>query len=180
MIATLFVESFQSEEYWSKGGLMIRDNLDDNAAYEAIFVGGGSMEMFSQTRQVAGEVATMFPQSPRPKFASHRTWLRLVKQGNYVTSYHKCDNCTTWERFSGTDLTFLSDGDFYVGAAVGSLTFDNVVATLSVSNFKVKELILAEIGQNGSPSVVFPLGRCEGDCDSDAECEVSFEREMTE
>ena len=55
MVATLFIESFQHQDAYSKGGLMIRDNLDGNAAYGAIFVGGSSMEMFSQTRMVAGQ-----------------------------------------------------------------------------------------------------------------------------
>lgn len=38
-------------------------------------------------------------------------------------------------------------------------------------------------GDNGSPSSVFPLGMCEGDCDSDADCEnglYCFQRSGTE
>lgn len=39
-------------------------------------------------------------------------------------------------------------------------------------NITVNPYILGdEIGNNGSPSAVFPLGRCEGDCDNDGECD---------
>jgi hypothetical protein len=31
---------------------------------------------------------------------------------------------------------------------------------------------LVLMGDNGSPAINFPLGRCEGDCDRDADCEV--------
>ena len=31
---------------------------------------------------------------------------------------------------------------------------------------------LVLMGNNGSPSTAFPLGQCEGDCDSDSDCEV--------
>lgn len=117
----------------------------------------------------------MFPQSSRPKFANHRTWLRLKKDGNYVTASHKCATCTTWEMFSGIDLTFLSGGNFYIGTVVSSHSTDNSVATFSVSSFGVKIPVpLIYLGNNGSPSQVFPLGQCEGDCDSDADCFVSF------
>ena len=30
---------------------------------------------------------------------------------------------------------------------------------------------LAVIANNGSPSELFPLGNCEGDCDNDSECQ---------
>ena len=31
-----------------------------------------------------------------------------------------------------------------------------------------------DIGNNGSPAEVFPLGECQGDCDNDGECQVCF------
>ena len=31
---------------------------------------------------------------------------------------------------------------------------------------------LVLMGDNGSPSTAFPLGQCQGDCDSDSDCEV--------
>lgn len=34
-------------------------------------------------------------------------------------------------------------------------------------------LTLRYAGDNGSPLDAFPLGECEGDCDSDNDCEVS-------
>lgn len=177
MTATLFVNSFQHQDAYSKGGLMIRDNLDDNAAYGAIFVGGSSREIFSQSRMVAGEGTAMTPQSSRPKLESHRTWLRLKKIGTYVTTYHKCEHCTTWEMFDEIELAFLSEGGFYIGIPVTSHTGDSV-ATFSVSNFKVMDhspVPLVYMGNNGSPSGAFPLGICEGDCDENAECEVRID-----
>jgi hypothetical protein len=35
-------------------------------------------------------------------------------------------------------------------------------------------LPLQDIGNNGSPAGVYPLGQCQGDCDDNGECQVCF------
>jgi V8-like Glu-specific endopeptidase len=43
--------------------------------------------------------------------------------------------------------------------------------TFPPTNSPTTELPLQGIGNNGSPSSVFPLGQCQGDCDNNAECQ---------
>ena len=44
------------------------------------------------------------------------------------------------------------------------------------SSTRIVTLPLQEVGNNGLPYEVFPLGQCQGDCDSKADCQVCIKK----
>jgi len=79
---------------------------------------------------------------------------------------------------SGSLVVQLVAGDSKLRATVNQE--DSAVADDTGAGARRRLLPLQHIGNNGEPSSVFPLGECQGDCDSDLECQpglVCFIRE---
>ena len=60
-------------------------------------------------------------------------------------------------------------------AVLGAIAFFALDSSSSAAQLVRRNLgALSLVGNNGSPSSKFPLGECEGDCDSDNDCEGDF------
>jgi O-glycosyl hydrolase len=123
------VTGVQNADVWSKAGIMIRDNLNANAAnaYIAVTPGNGvTWQYRTSTGGSSGNNNTTNLTAPY--------WVKLVRSGNTFTGY-RSPNGVTWTQ-QGTSQTFTMTNTAYVGLAVTShngaslctAAFDNVTA----------------------------------------------------
>lgn len=131
---TAFIESWETSHDWAKGGIMIRESLDANAAH-AMVVSTGHELVSMMWRQSTGDHTRNVNAEPGTK----RVWLRLVKEGIRFTSYMKLENQVNWEKVYERDVTF-KEGPFYVGIAACS-HIQGSLASLTVRNFEILDKI---------------------------------------
>jgi hypothetical protein len=157
---TCFVEGFQEDYDWAKGGLMIRDTLDQNSPYVGVFMTGHSYgNIATQTRPTAGAYTTGV--SERLYTNVQRAWLRLVKEGTKVTSYYKNEGELVYQKLESYSVDWTRSW-YYLGIAVTSHEAD-MLATLEVSNFTVSDEIFTlparDIGDTGREIVANKLNK---------------------
>jgi len=143
---TAFIENWKTSNSWAKGGLMIRDSLDDNAAH-ATMMSTGAEYVAMQYRQSTGSSSGSY----HTGFGTKRVWLRIVKEGNKVTGFVKREDEFGFSKFYTRDINFSGDS-FFVGIAVTS----HVQGTLSnfdVSSFEISDEVFSlperDIGETG-------------------------------
>jgi GH43 family beta-xylosidase/regulation of enolase protein 1 (concanavalin A-like superfamily) len=121
--------SIEQSDYWSKGGIMFRDSLEDNSAMVMLCASPG-----------AGEVQLIWRDQPGVGTGIHSitgqefpVWLRLKRQGSLFTGYHSTDG-QNWNQI-GTCSPPVSDTvrlGFCVTAhnndRVANAVFDNITA----------------------------------------------------
>jgi hypothetical protein len=109
------VESVTATHDYSKAGLMIRDDLDPNSRYCAIFV-TPTQGVRVQYRQTAGMASTS---AYEPNLTAPY-WLKLERtRAGLVRAYHSPDGAsTTWTQFPLTTVTMT--GTVFAGMAVTS------------------------------------------------------------
>jgi regulation of enolase protein 1 (concanavalin A-like superfamily) len=113
-------------DYWTKAGIMLRDNLAPNAAYAHMMINAGEFLGF-QWRLANGNNCDWTAGGP----SSFPQWLRLTRKGTLVTG-EVSDDGTTWTTV-GT-ITPSIGTNAYIGLAVtahnnattATATFDNV------------------------------------------------------
>jgi regulation of enolase protein 1 (concanavalin A-like superfamily) len=113
---------------WTNAGVMIRSSLSASAAHAYSMV-SSSKGMYFRRRLTNGATTS---QAYGPKIAAP-AWVRLVRKGTAVTSYHSTDG-TTWTKVGASTIALGTTA--YVGIAVTSHKY-NVRATAVVSNVKV-------------------------------------------
>jgi len=128
--ATVLVEGFKQNNAWSKGGLMIRDDLTGGSAHASVFWTGGNL-IAMQSRENAGGSSLSYHSG----FPAGNMWLRIVKEGNTVTSYYKRENDHGFMKFYSRNINF-ADNQVSVGIAVTS-HLSGELATLTTSGFEV-------------------------------------------
>jgi regulation of enolase protein 1 (concanavalin A-like superfamily) len=106
------VASMELVDPWTKAGVMVRSSLSAGAAHASMFVSAGKGIAF-QRRPVAGgpSVHTTARSGGAPM------WVRLIRVGSTVTSYHSVDG-SAWT-LTGSETLPLQDV-VYVGLAVTS------------------------------------------------------------
>lgn len=145
---TCLVNDFTgSDNSWRKGGIMFRNHLGSRSPHSMIQVTGWGISHQSRNGETHGST------SYHDSYSTSNVWLRLVKQGNTITSYVKRDGEYDFMQFHTIDTVDLGES-FYVGLAVTSHD-NNVLATLDVSNFEIADEIFSlpaephEIGDTG-------------------------------
>jgi ABC-type transport system involved in multi-copper enzyme maturation permease subunit len=85
---------------WAKAGLIIKENLNQGAAYAAIMVAAdhGVRMQWNYTGDTAGLAGPVGPATPR--------WLRLTRSGDVITGYDSADG-TSWSRVGSVPLAGL-------------------------------------------------------------------------
>jgi hypothetical protein len=107
------VESVENTHEFAKAGVMIRDTLDANSRYIAVFVTPENGVRFQYRSQTDSATDRFFEEG-----ITAPQWVKLERTaGGLVRAYHSADG-TTWARF---DLIQVSmDAPMYAGLAVTS------------------------------------------------------------
>lgn len=130
---TARVTSMTNTASWAKAGVMFRNTLDANSAYDFAFMTPTSTNgVACQYRSTAGGAAAA---NSNTTGVSVPYWVRLNRSGNTFTAYSSPDG-VTWTQL-GSALSISMNSTVYVGLAVGavngsalcSATFDNVSVT---------------------------------------------------
>jgi len=117
------VSGWENPKHLSKGGLMIRNTLEDDSKMFFTFIGGTCGQLLSSARYITGDVAVVVPESTEtdgdcPSIwpeSFEEGWLRLERSGNTVTSYAKSDFFSDWTELGHVTVDYTN---FYVGIAV--------------------------------------------------------------
>jgi photosystem II stability/assembly factor-like uncharacterized protein len=115
----------QNVNAWTKAGVMIRQNLNANAAHASLFVSPGKGVSFQRRRDAGAATVATTIAGAAPQY------VRVVRAGNVVTA-SVSSNGTAWTTVGRETLTIT--GPVSVGLAVSShvqsqlatATFDNV------------------------------------------------------
>merc|ERR1711933_571203 len=127
------VDSFSWVHWWQKGGIMIRDTLDDNAAHFSLLV-TGSNRLGAFWRRAKGQHSSHWGGGKNDK----PVWLKVVKVGNQFSAYYSYDGGDSYTLLKGPEtVDFVSD-TFEVGIAVTSHENDRV-ATLTGNDLVVEK-----------------------------------------
>jgi hypothetical protein len=131
---TAFIESWETEHDWAKGGIMIRDSLDANASH-ALLASTGHELVTMMWRASTADIT----RNANAQIGTKRVWLRMVKEGTRFTSYMKLENQVDWEKFYERDVYF-TEGPFYVGIAACSHR-QGYPASLTVRSFEILDKV---------------------------------------
>ncbi|KAL7534369.1 hypothetical protein ACHAXR_006619 [Thalassiosira sp. AJA248-18] len=148
---TCLMKSFTgSTNGWRKGGIMFRKELTHNSAHSMI-------QQFSHgvAQQSRGAEGHHTAHTSIDHYSSAMTWLRLVKEGNTITSFVKRDGDYEFLKFHSVEVDL--GPSFYIGLAVTSHD-NNQLATMEVSDFSISDEVFSlsntisttEIGATGS------------------------------
>merc|ERR1719422_766710 len=113
----MYVHKFHhsGDKTYSRGGLMIRDSNDEDAANAFAGSGGAYTGAVFQARSSTGGETVHY----KGVFTNWDTahWAKLVKAGNVVTAYYKREAADEWIELGSTEVTFTGD-TLQVGTAV--------------------------------------------------------------
>jgi hypothetical protein len=121
------VESLDNTHPFAKAGVMIRDTLDADSAYVAVFITPENGVRFQYRNTTAGTTDRYFAEG-----ITAPQWVKLERTtGGLVRAYHS-DDGATWERFNLIQVSM--DMPIYIGLAltshdtalVGEAKFSNV------------------------------------------------------
>jgi hypothetical protein len=123
---------------WAKGGVMIRQSLDDGSVNAMIAVTGGNGEGGTfQWRPTANEASES---SRTLSGIAPPYWVRLVREGNTFTGYMSADG-ENWEQQGTSSIDVEMADPVYIGLGVTShqagemrgYSFDNISTTGNVT-----------------------------------------------
>lgn len=104
-------------DYWSKGGVMIRETLDMRSAHAFVaLTGGRGNGLIFQVRPETSVSCTA--QADQPPDVTPPHWIKLVRDDDDFSAYRSPDG-VSWTQ-QGTTQTVVMSRDVYVGLAVTS------------------------------------------------------------
>jgi regulation of enolase protein 1 (concanavalin A-like superfamily) len=126
------VDGVQNLHPWTKGGLMIREQLTPGSRHASVFATPTTVNGVAfQRREVenGGSVQTAGPAQTAP------IWLRLVRQGDLISAHYRTLETEPWTLIGTQTLTALS-GTVFVGMAVTS-HLEGYAAIANFTNFAI-------------------------------------------
>ena len=146
---TCKVNSFTgSTNGWRKGGIMIRADTGQRAAHSHLQLTGWGIAQQSRQCLQCGTI------SYHDRYSMSNVWLRLVKQGNLLTSYVKRDGDYGFMQYNTVEVALPEN--YKVGIAITSHD-NNLLGTLDISNleitsgaFTISASSATEIGDTGN------------------------------
>ena len=111
-----------------RAGLMVRERMDPNARYAAVFSGSSQLGCFFESRNPAGSAPV--PASLRGGYPSNgsETWLRLRRTGNSFAGFASLDG-KTWTTLGSVTLP-AAPATMFFGMAVSSQNPGRVTTAL--------------------------------------------------
>jgi len=113
----MLVESFTSNHWWGKGGIMIRDTLESNSMHYSLFLTKNGNYLANQYRSCTN---CNSGHNNSPSVKDRNVWLRVTKIGNVFEAFFKRLDDTEWSKIGLTKTINFSSSNFYVGIAVTS------------------------------------------------------------
>ena len=139
---TALIESFDSDQPWSKAGIMVREDMSPNGAHYSMFT-TGSNGIANNYRSCKG-CSTVHVQTSYYE-ADPKVWFRISKSGDVYTSYYKPAGSSYWYQF-GARLSIpridAIGGSYMVGIAVSAHS-NTTVAEVQVANAFLQRSCLA-------------------------------------
>jgi hypothetical protein len=127
---TARVDSLSAVMPWTKAGVMIRENLNDNSRYAFALVSVGNGVDFQSRASVGGWAG---PGGTNDGVTRAPQWLRVRRIGNVFTAHVSPDG-HSW-RQHGNSVTIMMGATVYVGLATVSVR-DGTLATAVYSNVR--------------------------------------------
>lgn len=115
---TARVTSIDETHPWAKAGVMIREELTDNARHALVALTPRGIVEFNRRQRVGGLTS-----NDQRQTGSSTRWVRLVRQGNTFYSYESGDG-VNWQLLA-SDTISMSDR-VYIGLAVTSRNNDRL------------------------------------------------------
>jgi len=150
---TVRVDSLVGNEELARGGVMLRDSLDNDAIHAMASVSVAKGVALECRKQIAGGTRRSAKGG-----VSAPAWIRLVKEQDLVSSYYSVDG-KNWDLLAEEIISY--SGSFFVGLATVSNNADEL-AEARYSNYEVVELnsddttyLSTDIGNVGSMGVSF-------------------------
>jgi len=134
---TMYIHYFGNWQPHSRGGLMVRDSLDADAANAFVGAAGARQGAVFQSRKAAGartDLHNMVWANNDNKF-----WVRLQRAGDTLTGSYKATAAADWEELGSVDLTFTGTV-LYVGRAVtAGRDYSYALETLQTKDYALAE-----------------------------------------
>jgi hypothetical protein len=129
----MHINSFDVEDAWGKGGLMIRDTLATNSKHFSVFMTKNGNALANQWRDCTN---CNSGHNALPYIWDRSVNLKITKTGNVFEAFTKKNDEDEWQKFGVTRTIDFTNEYFYVGIAVCS--HDNSkVAELKGEAFKI-------------------------------------------
>jgi hypothetical protein len=116
------VESVDDTDPWAKGGVMIRDTLDEGSEFGAVYITPGNGCRF-HIRTSTGGAATSDTSvaTPEQQAIVAPYWVKIERVGMQYSGYYSADPATAgWTAMSWNPQTLSMPGNIYIGLAVTS------------------------------------------------------------
>jgi regulation of enolase protein 1 (concanavalin A-like superfamily) len=117
---TAKIESVEDVHEWTKAGVMIRESLDLNAAFAAVFATPGKGVRCQIRSTTDGMAISDTPVATREQVALHApVWVKIERKGDQFTAFYSPDG-QTWTPMAWNPQTVSMPDSVYVGLVVTS------------------------------------------------------------
>ena len=150
---TVQVESVEDTDAWARAGIMIREDLTENAPHMAAVVTPSGLAEYLYRQSRTGGTRSLDTGEPNSIAVPH--WLRLTRQGSLFTAEHSGDGAQ-WERLGFAFITMPND--VHVGLMVNSFVDGETPCQAVFSHLQVN-------GVEATLETLTNIGRAENDPD---------------
>jgi VCBS repeat-containing protein len=138
------VASVENTNSQAKAGVMIRDSLDADSSYAAVFITPSSGARFQRRLTTGGTTSNT---SSSGKTAPY--WVKVTRSGSSFSSYISPDG-TTWAQV-GSSVTISMTGSAYIGLAVTSRN-DSTLCTATFTDVSVVAAPVVATAASATPN----------------------------
>lgn len=125
------VDSLVDREAWTKAGVMIRQSLDVDSAFAAVYATGDSgVHYQARLRNMLEAVSDTDVSTTEQAALREPVWIKIERVGDQFNGYYSADG-TKWTAMSWNPQTLVMSNPVYIGLAVTS----HVAGTPAVAQF---------------------------------------------
>ena len=125
------VDRLVDRDAWTKAGVMIRQSLDPDAAFAAVYATGDSgVHYQARLRAMVDAVSDTDVATAEQIALREPVWIRIDRTGDQFNGYYSTDG-VKWTAMSWNPQTLIMTGPVYIGLAVTS----HVVGNPAVAEF---------------------------------------------
>jgi hypothetical protein len=129
----MLVESFETQDWYGKGGLMIRESLAANSKHFSVFLTKEGNRMTSVFRSSTNGLTAS---DKNPSVYDRHIYIKLTKTGNVFKSFFRKLDQADWTQIGATRTITFTNDFFYVGIAI-SAHDTNQVAELNARDLVI-------------------------------------------
>ncbi len=119
------VDRLVDREPWTKAGVMIRQSLDPDSAFAAVYMTGDSgVHYQARLRAMVDAISDTDVATAEQMALREPAWIKIERTGDQFNGYYSTDG-VKWTAMSWNPQTLLMTGPVYVGLAVTSHVVGN-------------------------------------------------------